>query len=373
MKKTYKKLFETMNLSNKFELKNRVIMAPMTHMGSNADGSISEKELKYYARRADGVSAVITAGTYVLKNGGLPNGPAVDRDEKIPGLQKLSTIIKNKGAKAILQIFHGGRQNTAVEGGEVVSASNIPENREGAPIPRELTEKEIKEVILAFGQAARRAIESGFDGVEIHGANGGLIQQFFSPQANKRTDDWGGTLENRMKFGLKIIDEVKQIVEEHAKKPFIVGYRLSPEETTTPGITMADSLAFIDVLATKGLDYLHVSLNHFWTPPRNGVEDKRSRLEIIQDRVGKLVPIIGVGGIYTPEDALRAMETGVSLVAIGRELLLEPDWVNKVLQGQEEKIKTTLSLHDKDRLEIPDAQWNMITGMKWVKIEQEVE
>jgi 2,4-dienoyl-CoA reductase-like NADH-dependent reductase (Old Yellow Enzyme family) len=255
----------------------------------------------------------------------------------------------------------------------VVSASNIPENREGAPIPRELTEKEIKEVILAFGQAARRAIESGFDGVEIHGANGGLIQQFFSPQANKRTDDWGGTLENRMKFGLKIIDEVKQIVEEHAKKPFIVGYRLSPEETTTPGITMADSLAFIDVLATKGLDYLHVSLNHFWTPPRNGVEDKRSRLEIIQDRVGKLVPIIGVGGIYTPEDALRAMETGVSLVAIGRELLLEPDWVNKVLQGQEEKIKTTLSLHDKDRLEIPDAQWNMITGMKWVKIEQEVE
>ncbi len=346
-------------------------MAPMTHLGSNTDGSISEKELQYYARRAGGVSAVITAGTYVMKNGGLPNRPAVDRDELIPSLQKLSTVIKDKGAKAILQIFHGGRQNTAIEDGEVISASNIPEEREGAPVPRELTQKEIKEVIHAFGQAARRAIEAGFDGVEIHGANGGLIQQFFSPHANKRTDEWGGTLENRMRFGLAILDEVKQTVEAHAKKPFLVGYRLSPEETTTPGITMANSLAFIDVLATKQLDYLHVSLNHFWTPPRNGLEDKRSRLEIIQERVGQHMPLIGVEGVYNPEDALRALETGVSLVAIGRELLLEPDWVKKVLEGKEDEIKTTLTLHDKDHLEIPDAQWNLIIGMKWVTLEQE--
>ncbi|MXQ55880.1 NADH-dependent flavin oxidoreductase [Shimazuella alba] len=370
MKNQFKKLFEPVTLNKHVTLKNRIMMAPMTHMGSNDDGSISEQEIKYYARRANGVGAIITAGTYVMKNGGLPKGPAVDQDEMIPGLQKLASAIQRKGAKAILQIFHGGRQSSAMESGEVVSASNVPEERQGAPVPRELTQTEITEIISAFGQAARRAIEAGFDGVEIHGANGGLIQQFFSPHANKRTDNWGGTIENRMKFGLAILDGVNQVVKKHAKSPFLVGYRISPEEVTTPGITMADTLSFIDVLATKQLDYLHISLNHFWTPPRKGVNDSRSRLAIIQERIGDKIPIIGVGGIYTPEDALRALETGVPLLAIGRELLLDPDWVTKVKMGKEEEIKTTLSPFDQEKLLIPDGQWNLITNFGWVKMDK---
>jgi 2,4-dienoyl-CoA reductase-like NADH-dependent reductase (Old Yellow Enzyme family) len=174
-----------------------------------------------------------------------------------------------------------------------------------------------------------------------------------------------------MKFGLAILDEVNRVVKKHAKSPFLVGYRISPEEVTTPGITMADTLSFIDVLATKQLDYLHISLNHFWTPSRKGVSDSRSRLTIIQERIGDKIPIIGVGGIYTPEDALRALETGVALLAIGRELSLDPDWVTKVEMGKEEEIKTTLSPFDQEKLLIPDGQWNLITNLGWVMMDKE--
>ena len=122
-----------------------------------------------------------------------------------------------------------------------------------------MTESEIQEIIRAFGESTRRAIEAGYDGIEIHGANGYLVQQFFSPHSNRRDDQWGGSVENRMKFPLAIVDEVQRVVAEHAKGPFIVGYRFSPEEPETPGITMADTLDLVDALADKNLDYLHVS------------------------------------------------------------------------------------------------------------------
>ncbi|MCF6410294.1 NADH-dependent flavin oxidoreductase [Pseudalkalibacillus salsuginis] len=370
MNNRYQPMFESLTLPNNIQLKNRIIMAPMTHMSSNADGSISDKELKYYARRANGVSMVITAGTWVMENGGLAGAPAVNRDEMIPGLRKLASVIKEKGAKAILQIFHGGRQSSFSRNDKIVSASAIPEEKEGATLPRKLKESEIIEIIQAFGEATRRAIEAGFDGVEIHGANGGLIQQFFSPHSNRRSDRWGGTLEKRMKFPLELVDEVKRVVKQYAKRPFIVGYRVSPEEQTSPGITMAHTLPFIDALASIGLDYLHVSLNHYWTGPRRGIDDARPRLEIIQERVGDQVPIIGVGSIRTPQDAIKALQSGIPLIALGRELIMEPDWIQKVVQGNEEYIKTTLAEVDQDRLVIPDAQWNLILSVPgWFPVE----
>jgi len=363
----HNELFEPISFRSGVELKNRVIMAPMTNFSSNPDDTVSEAEANYYARRSSGVGMVVTACTYVSANGkGFPGQFAAHVDDMIPSLHGLATVIQAKGAKVVLQIFHGGRMcpTALVPNGDVVSASAVVAEREGSAVPRELLDREIKDIIRAFGETTRRAIEAGYDGVEIHGANGYLLQQFVSPHSNRREDAWGGSLENRMAFPLAVIDEVKKAVAEHAAEPFLVGYRFSPEEESTPGITMADTLQFVDVLATKELDYLHVSLQDFWSVPRQGVDTDKSRMELIQDRVGSRVPVIGVGSIHTADDAVKAMGTGIPLIALGRELIMEPDWVEKVAQGRTSEIATTLTKDDQERLVVPAPLWQAIMNAK---------
>jgi 2,4-dienoyl-CoA reductase-like NADH-dependent reductase (Old Yellow Enzyme family) len=189
-----------------------------------------------------------------------------------------------------------------------------------------------------------------------------LIQQFFSPHSNRREDKWGGTLEKRLTFPLAIVDEVQKVVKEHAKAPFIIGYRFSPEEPETPGITMADTLRLVDALADKNLDYLHVSQTDYKAVPRRGIEDNRTRLEIIQERVGDRIPVIGVGSIYQAEDALQAFKTGVPLLALGRELIIDPDWVGKIENGREAEIVTMIDKNAQERLVVPDPLWKAIVN-----------
>ncbi|MBM7691274.1 2,4-dienoyl-CoA reductase-like NADH-dependent reductase (Old Yellow Enzyme family) [Peribacillus deserti] len=364
MNTKYEPLFKTFSLPNGVELKNRIVMAPMTNFSSNEDGTVTDQEVNYYVRRSGGVSMVITACTYVTANGkGFRGEFGADHDEMIPSLRQLAQAIKAQGAKAVLQIFHGGRMcpPELVPNGEIVSASAIAAEGEGQPVPRELTDQEIEDIIKFFGDTTRRAIEAGFDGVEIHGANGYLIQQFFSPHSNRREDRWGGSLENRLSFPLAVVEEVKKAAAT-ANEPFIVGYRFSPEEPETPGITMADTLKLVDVLSEQGLDYLHISLQDFTSVPRRGVEDARSRLEIVQERAGGKVPIIGVGSILTADDALKAFETGVPLLALGRELIIDPDWVQKVEQGKEDEIVTKIHKDKQQDLVVPDPLWQAIVN-----------
>ncbi|MBT2694025.1 NADH-dependent flavin oxidoreductase [Bacillus sp. ISL-55] len=365
MNEKYKPLFDSFTFPSGINLKNRLVMAPMTNFSSNEDGTVTDAEVKYYARRSKGVSMVVTACTYVTRNGkGFHGEFGADSDEMIPSLRELASAIKAEGAKAVLQIFHGGREcpPELVPNGDIVSASDVQSERNSAKAPRALTGEEVEEIIAAFGEATRRAIEAGFDGVEIHGANGYLIQQFFSPHSNKRDDQWGGSLEKRVSFPLAVVDEVKRVAAKHAKAPFIVGYRFSPEEPEEPGITMADTLELIDALAEKDLDYLHVSLNDFWSKPRRGVDDDRSRMEIIQERVGIKVPVIGVGSLYSAEDVIKAFGTGVSLLALGRELIIDPDWVEKVETGRENEIETKIDQGAQARLVVPDPLWQAIVN-----------
>jgi 2,4-dienoyl-CoA reductase-like NADH-dependent reductase (Old Yellow Enzyme family) len=362
--------FTPFTLPNGVELKNRIIMAPMTNFSSNPDGTVTDDEVDYYARRSGGVSMVITACTNVTPNGkGFHGEFAGDSDEMIPSLKRIATAIKEQGAKAILQIFHGGRMcpPELVPNGEIVSASDVPAERGGVSTeepdvkPRPLTETEVAEIIHAFGETTRRAIEAGYDGVEIHGANGYLIQQFFSPHSNRREDQYGGSLEKRMTFPLAIIDEVKKVVKELAAEDFIVGYRFSPEEPESPGITMGDTLKLVDTLADKNLDYLHVSLGEFFSTPRRGVEDlNKTRIEYLLESINQRVPLIGVGSIYSAEDARKAFETGVPLLALGRELIIDPDWVQKVAEGKEAEIVTEIDKSKQKELVIPDPLWNAI-------------
>lgn len=368
MKNKYAALFEPYTLPNGIEIRNRIMLAPMTNYSSNPNGSVAEDEIPYYARRSKGVGAVITAVANVTANGkGFPGEIGCDRDELIPSLKKVADGIKNEGAKAILQIFHAGKmaRQDLVPEGDVVAPSNVPVVGSGTPvgIPRALTVTEIEAIIEAFGQATRRAIEAGFDGVEIHGANGYLIHQFFSPHSNRRSDQYGGDLEKRMTFSLKVIDRVQKMIKAHAKDAFIVGYRFSPEEPETPGITMGDTLKLVDVLADEELDYLHVSLQDFWSKARREADETKTRIELLHSTINNRLPLIGVGSIYSADHAAEAMKTGVEFLALGRVLVIDPDWVEKIKQGNEADIQTTLDLQAKDTLDIPDTFWNVITSV----------
>jgi len=363
MNNRYHSLFQPFTFPSGLRLTNRILMAPMTTWSGNQEDTVSNAEFAYYHRRAAGLGAVITACGYVMPEGkGFAGQFGVHQDDLIPNLKQLATTIQAQGALAILQIYHGGRlcPPEILPDKQPVSASFIPPAIEAAPVPRALTEAEIIKTIQAFGQATRRAIKAGFDGVEIHGANGYLLQQFFSPHANRRTDRWGGSLEKRLALPLAVVDEVINTVTQQASRPFLVGYRFSPEEIEEPGITMEDTLELVNLLAHKKLDYLHVSTMSFWGGSLRNQQDKGARAVIIQKQVGHLLPVIGVGSIHTADEALQAFETGVPLIALGRELLMEPDWISKIQNGQEHQIRTTLSKKAQQELLLPDGLWQVL-------------
>lgn len=358
----YSSFFQKFTLPSGVQLNNRILMAPMTTWSGHPDGTISEAELAYYRRRSTGLGAVITACGYVMPEGkGFIGQFGMDTDDKMTSLEQLAQTIHGRESKAIVQIYHGGRlcPPDILPDQQPVSASGIASVVRGSPTPRAMTEEEISKTLSAFGQATRRAILAGFDGVEIHGANGYLLQQFFSPHANRRADQWGGSLERRMAFPLAVVDEVIKTVAQFAQKPFIVGYRLSPEESELPGISMEDTLHFAEQLATRKLDYLHISTMNFWSGSPYNPHDKKPRAIIIQEKIHNL-PIIGVGSLCTAEEVLNAMAMGVPLIALGRGLLMEPDWIIKVSNGQEGNIRTILPKSAQKELVLPDGLWQMI-------------
>lgn len=196
--------------------------------------------------------------------------------------------------------------------------------------------------------------------MEIHGANGYLIQQFFSGYSNLRTDIWGETLEKRMSFPLAVIEEVKRARNQYANHNFIIGYRFSPEEPEEDGLNMEETIAFVDQLSNQGLSYLHLSVKKVWSMPRSGSNQSKTRSEIFRDVIAGRTSFLSLGSIYTPDDALDVLEQGIPLFGLGREALMEPDWVQKLKTAREDEIQTTLS-HDRQQfLSIPDEMWKNI-------------
>lgn len=339
--------------ANGVKVKNRIVIPPMTEESSLQDGSVSRDDLYYAGMRAGGVGMFISPVANVTDDGkGFEGELSVARDEFIPGLTKLATVMKKNGTKAILQIFHAGRMsNTAIlRGTKPVSASAIAAPRPGYETPRELTEEEIVAIIKAFGEATRRAIQAGFDGVEIHGANTYLIQQFFSPNSNRRTDKWGGSIENRMRFGLEIVKAAHEAIKKYADRPFILGYRISPEEIENPGIRIEDTLKFVDTLADQPLDYLHISMGNAWRKSLNDPNEDRPTILRIKNAVKNRVPLISVGSIHTPSDAEKVIEAGIDFAAIGKEYLMEPKWIEKVIAGNEKSIRYSINSSTLDEI-----------------------
>lgn len=336
-------------------IKNRVVIPPMTECMSFHDGTVTEDEIEYYRKHSGGAGMFITAVAYVNELGkGFEGELSIDDDKFIPGLTKLSSAIKENGTKAVVQIFSAGRMSSTaiLRGNQPVSASAVKAVRAGSEEPRPLTDAEIEQTIKDFGQAVRRAIEAGFDGAEIHGANTYLIQQFFSPHSNRRDDKWGGSVENRMNFPLAVIKECREIVDKYAKQPFILGYRISPEEIEKPGITFDQTLQFVDVLKDQPIDYLHVSMGDVWRKSLNDNTISEPLNETIKKHLDGKVPLIVVGDVQTPADAAKATDAGFEMVGLGRQSLREPQWVQKVEHDDEGSIRYNISIDDLDELGI---------------------
>lgn len=334
------------------QLKNKVVMSPMTTMSSFYNGMISDDELAYYEARAGGPGMILTAVANVSASGkGFEGELSVESDEMVPGLTKLATTLKKDGAKAVLQIFHAGRKSNSsiLRGEQPVSASALAaEYPEDSEVPRALTQEEIEQIIIDFKEATRRAILAGFDGVELHGANTYLLQQFYSENSNQRMDQWGGPREKRMSLPLAVINEVNQVIDKFAERPFLLGYRISPEEIETPGIRLEDSLYFADTIKSK-VDYIHLSMGSYKRTSLNNKADTTPILEKFAETIAGEVPLIAVGSVETPHDAEEALRNGGTLVAIGRE----PQWVQKIQANDLDSIRTTISPTDMDELVIP--------------------
>ncbi|MFM2479873.1 NADH-dependent flavin oxidoreductase [Celerinatantimonas sp. YJH-8] len=372
-----KRLFKSQAFAKGLKLRNSIIMAPMTTWSANHDLTVSDEEVRYFERRSQDVGLVLTGCSHVSANGiGFTDEFAAFDDRFIPGLTKLASAAKSGGAPAILQLFHAGNKAVAdlIEQGDVVSASAVPSSSDpfsAQQLPRALTEQEIQQLIVDFGQATRRAIEAGFDGVELHGAHGFLLQNFFSPYFNRRDDRWGGSLENRLRFPLAVVEEVQRIVAEYADRPFVVGFRISPEESQDGGLKIDDFKPLIDHLIEGGLDYLHISQpggilkTHPSIAPQGPVITA-----LLVTYINHRLPVIAAGGIRTPEQAEQALALGIDLVAVGQGLVIDPDWVKKVAQG--EAFLTDLGEGDAIARSIPSHMWQAIkTTPGWFNLRKE--
>lgn len=364
-------IFQPFTFANGITLKNRVVMAPMTTWSSNEDETISNEELAYYRSRAHGVGLMLTGCTHVQPSGiGFTHEFAAYDDRFIPSLRKLAHAAKSGGATAVLQLFHAGNKAVPelIPNGELVSASAVAAPKgpfnDGKLASRALTEQEILDVIRDFGEATRRAIEAGFDGIELHGAHGFLIQNFLSPLFNQRTDKWGGTLENRMRFPLEVVREVRRVISEYADRPFLLGYRISPEEPGEGALRIDDALALADQLANEGhIDYLHTSLYNILSGTSQEDTTGKTTAERFVEVIAGRIPLMAAGEIRTPDEAREAVKMDLPMVAVGRSLVMNPNWVEMAQTGQESKIKMQLdSSSSAKALQIPTKLWEVINA-----------
>ena len=361
MMNSKERMLSPFTLPNGTELKNRLLMAPMTTCTGYFDGSVTSELVEYYRARAGSIGTIVVECCFIDDLGlAFPGAIGIDNDDKIAGLAKIAAAIKAEGSKAILQIYHGGRmvEPKLIGGRTPVAPSALAAPRDGAATPQALTTQEVAEMVVKFGEAVRRAIQAGFDGVEIHGANTYLIQQFYSPNSNQRDDEWGGSRDNRARFPLAVLDITHQMVRQFADDSFIVGYRFSPEELEVPGIRFDDTMYLLEKLAARGLDYLHFSLGFARRPASNDTSDPPPRLttdgELRSAPLAQL-PVMGVGGVVNASDVEVAMESGYDLIAVGRACIAYPDWTARIANGEE--LELFMDSTKREELNIPEPLW----------------
>ena len=362
------KLFEKITLNNKVEIKNRIAIAPITLYASNPDGSMTDEEREYLKIRGTDIGIFIFGASYVSKEGMTTGDFHFSISEKdIPALEERAKIIKSQGAKVINQINHAGcfalKENTGLS--PVVPSADIAlkdaQNRgSNSKDFHELTDNEIKELIGKFSYAVELCIKSGYDGVEIHGANNFLIQQFYSPHTNKRNDNWGGSDEKRMNFAINIVDAACKVREKYKCPEFIIGYRLSPEEPYEDGITMTETLKLIRTLVKKPIQYIHISQKDYFKKTRRGEGAGIERLKVIHNETKGKVALIGVGGLKSEEEINSAANSEFSeFVGVAMASMMNKDLGILLKEGKGDQINLELDPEHREKYSIPSNLWKM--------------
>ena len=325
---------------------NRIVMTPMGTNYADDSGQMNDMHINYYKQRAAGGAGLIIVENVCVDYPSGSNGTTqlrLDKDCYMPALYRLTETVHRYGTKIAVQINHAGA--SAVEsriGMQPVSASNLP-NKKGGATPRPLTKEEIMTIVKKYGEAAKRAQNSGFDAVEIHCGHSYLISQFLSPLTNNRTDEFGGSAENRARFASLILKEVRAQVGPFF--PIIV--RISTDEFLKGGNTLEDSLELLEYFqeeadiidASAGLVdsiYLQIDANY--------LEDgwRTYLATAVKEKFNK--PVITTGNIRDPKVANEIVESGkADFIGMGRQFIADPSWPNKVKEGRIDEIRKCIS------------------------------
>ncbi|MGW5383446.1 oxidoreductase [Nocardia sp. NPDC003963] len=334
------------------ELRNRVVKSPNSSATANMDGTVGRRTVDHYRRLGEGgVGLIMTEYTYIDDDASkaIHNQPGMSRHEHIAGWGWLVDEVHATGAKIGLQLAHGGRQKflgTAPIKSASDSSWDYVEAVAGV-IPQPVTIAEIDGIVAAFGAAARRAWKARFDLVEVHAGHGYLITNFLSPHTNSRTDEYGGSFENRSRILLRIIDAIRAAVP----REFPLSVRLSVTDYEPDGIPIEETVRLCRLLEQHGVDVLHASGGHHATmewevspwfntrvPHRWGWEKFRTEVSI---------PVIGSGSLVSPEIANEIVESGsADFVSLGRAMLADPDWARKAAENRALEIVPCIRCND---------------------------
>lgn len=325
------KVYETMKIGN-VELNGRIIMPPVGTYKSDATGYVTEELLEYYRQRAQNpnVAMIITEHSFIdIKGKAKANQLSIAEDACIPGLKKLVDTIHAEGAKVFAQLNHAGAASLCeVTGTHPLAPSAIvlpTKPAMGDPVPaQEMTKADIEDVITAFVNAARRAKEAGYDGIEVHSAHAYLLNQFYSPLTNHRTDEYGGTLENR----LRIHREVLRAVRAEVGADYPISVRLGGYDDMEGGSTLNDAVEAAKILSAENIQLLSLT-GGMCRYMRNGHNepgyfgDMASAVKEVTD-----VPVLLTGGVKTLDDAENLLQQNITdFVGVGRQLLGNPNWM----------------------------------------------
>lgn len=342
-----KNLFSPITIKGK-TMKNRLAVAPMVTNYCNEDGTCTEMFSAYHETKAKGgFGMIITEDFAVRPRGkGFKHLPGLWNDEQIPGFKEFTKRIHKHDTVLIAQIYHAGRQSSKMVLGEAPQAPSAIPCPFSPDMPEELSIEEIKKIITEFGDCALRAEKAGFDGIEVHGAHGYLISQFMSSYTNKRTDEYGGSLQNRIRFAVEVVKDIRSKVSNE----FIVGYRISADEYVTGGRNIGDTMTIVPYLEEAGIDYIHVSAGVYRSfddiiPSQYRGHSWNTNAAVEVKKITKL-PVISVGRINDPRLAETIIASGKSdIVAMGRQSLTDPETPNKAKEGRFDEIRSCIACH----------------------------
>ncbi|WP_409250744.1 NADH:flavin oxidoreductase [Bacillus sp. SCS-153A] len=355
---TNNQLFSTTSIKG-ISLENRIGLAPMTRTSATPEGLATEDMAQYYTNFAKGgFGFILTEGTYTddKYSQGYRNQPGIINNEQIDAWKKVTESVKQQGAKIFMQLMHAGalsqgnRFTSETAGPSAVKPKGEQLGFYGGSgefaMPKEMTETDIEDVIKGFVDGAKNAKEAGFDGIEIHGANGYVLDQFLTDYTNQREDEYGGSLENRLRLPIQVIKAVREAVGDE----YPVGIRLSQAKVNDGEHKWKGGESDAEMIFSKideaGVDYIHIAEPDAASPAFG--ETGPSLIELVKKYTDTVV--IANGSLGDPKAAEAVLQDGkADIVTIGKAALANQDWANKVKEG------TDLEDFDFQKILLPQA------------------